>query len=207
MVSKLTFGGRADWLAARKNRVGGSECAALVGMHPYTDNVRLWLQKTWQEPPPAVDNDAVRYGAAAEEHIRVLFALDHPEYVVTHADNAMVINDRYPFAHASLDGELIDQNDRLGVLEIKTGQIGAKWRGKVPDNYYCQLLWYLAVTEYDFAVLRAYLRTPGDDTIMRDYYIDRADVEGDIAELMGAGERFWHYVQTGQRPPLILPAV
>ena len=49
------------------------------------------------------------------------------------------------------------------MLEIKTVEIlqgsqRVKWEGRIPDNYYCQVLHYLAVTEYEFAVLKAQLK-------------------------------------------------
>ena len=35
----------------------------------------------------------------------------------------MIRNEKYPWAHASLDGELTDQDSRKGILEIKTTNI------------------------------------------------------------------------------------
>ena len=49
---------------------------------------------------------------------------------------------------ASLDGELVDQDGRKGILEIKTTNIlqsmqYEKWKDRIPDNYYIQVLHYL----------------------------------------------------------------
>ena len=67
----------------------------------------------------------------------------------------MIRNEKYQWAHASLDGELTDQDGRKGILEIKTTNIlqsmqREKWRDQIPDNYYIQVLHYLLVTEYEF---------------------------------------------------------
>ena len=159
--------------------------------------------------------DYVRYGHEAEPHIRALFALDFPEYKVEYYENNMIINDRFPFAHASLDGELIDKDGRRGILEIKTTNIlqsmqKESWRDRIPDNYYIQVLWYLMVTEYDFAVLVAQLKTDYGGDIRkqtRHYFIERTDVEEDIEYLKEAGERFWKCVMDDEEPGLILPGI
>ena len=90
--------------------------------------------------------------------------------------------------HASLDGELVDNDGRLGILEIKTTNIlqsmqREKWRDRIPDNYFCQVLHYLAVTEYDFAVLKAQLKSDWGGELritIKHYLIERKDVEEDI---------------------------
>ena len=128
----------------------------------------------------------------------------------------MFFNDKFPFAHASLDGWLREKDTgRVGVLEIKTTSIlqsmqREKWNDRIPDNYYCQVLWYLMVTEFDFAVLKARLRSEWQDGIrvtVRHYMIERSEVEEDIEELRKAGEKFWKAVQKDREPNLILPAI
>ena len=127
----------------------------------------------------------------------------------------MFINDRYPWMHASLDGELVDEQGRRGILEIKTTNIlqsmqREKWNGKIPDNYYCQVLHYLAVTEYDFAVLKAQLKSEWHGELritVKHYFIERKDIEEDIRYLVEAEQRFWTCVVEGHRPDLLLPTI
>lgn len=215
MVTLKQFGSNEEWLQARK-LIGGSDASALVGMNPYKSNIDLWKEKTGRQKAPDISNDEfVRFGHEAESHLRALFALDHPQYKVDYLENNMFLNDKYPFAHASLDGWLTDQDGRKGVLEIKTTNIlqsmqREKWNDRIPDNYYCQVLWYLMVTEFDFAVLKARLRSEWQGEIrvtVRHYFIDRKEVEEDIAELRQAGEKFWKAIQEDRQPYLILPAI
>ena len=215
-VTKQIFGSREAWLQARRNHIGGSDAAACVGMSPYKDNVQLWEEKMGLVEPEDISNkDYVRYGTEAEKHIRALFTLDHPEYTVSYDEDNMFRNDRYPWMHASLDGELTDERSRRGILEIKTTEIlqssqWEKWRGRIPDNYFCQILHYLAVTEWDFVVLRAQLKSQRAGTLLietRAYIIEREDVEADIQCLVEAERCFWEHVQSGRRPNLILPAI
>lgn len=215
MMTLKQFSSNEEWLQARK-LIGGSDASALVGLNPYKTNIDLWKEKTGRQKAPDISNDEfVRFGHEAEAHLRALFALDHPQYTVEYLENNMFLNDKYPFAHASLDGWLTDQDGRKGVLEIKTTNIlqsmqREKWNDRIPDNYYCQVLWYLMVTEFDFAVLKARLRSEWQGEIrvtVRHYFIDRKEVEEDIAELRQAGEKFWKAIQEDRQPYLILPAI
>ena len=166
-------------------------------------------------PEDISDKEYVRYGTEAEKYLRGLFALDFPEYQVLYDENSMFLNPDFPWMHASLDGELMDRQGRHGILEIKTTNIlqssqRRNWEGRIPDNYYCQVLHYLAVTEYDFAVLKAQLKSEWGGELhieVRHYFIDRKEVEEDIRELLDAEQRFWDCVVTGRRPDLILPAI
>lgn len=85
-----------------------------------------------------------------------------------------------------------------------------KWRGKIPDNYFCQVLFYMAVLEADFAVLKAQLKRKYTDGLRmktNHYFIERADVEEDIKYLMSEGEKFWEAVKERKEPALILPEI
>ena len=207
---------REDWLENRKPGLGGSEIAAVIGCNPYMDNVTLWEQKTGRrEREDISDKPFVQYGTQAEMHLRGLFRLDFPEYSVEYVDHNSWTNSKYPWAKASLDGWLRDQDGRLGVLEIKTTNIlqsmqKEKWRDRIPDNYYCQCLFYMAVVEAEFCILKAQLKTEFSSTPYlqtKHYHINRSDVQADIDYLMSEGERFWGYVQRDERPPLRLPNI
>lgn len=206
---------RGEWLKAR-TRIGGSDASAIVGMNPYKSNVDLWMEKTGQtEPEDISEKPYVKYGNQAEMHLRGLFRLDFPEYSVNYVENNMFLNDRFPWAHASLDGWLEDQEGRKGILEIKTTEIlqsmqKEKWNRQIPDNYYIQVLHYLMVTEFDFAVLKAQLKTVFDGVPYlqtKHYVIDREEVAGDIEYLAEAERDFWKCVVDRKRPALLLPEI
>lgn len=212
----ITLPGRDAWLKERQGRIGGSEAAAIVGMNPWMTNVQLWERKTGRVQAEDIsDSPFIRYGSSAEMHLRELFKLDFPEYLVGYVEDNMWLNDKYPFAHASLDGWLTDTEGRRGILEIKTTNIlqsmqREKWRDRIPDNYYCQVLWYLGVTEWDFAVLKAQLRYEyaGEVRLVtRHYHIERADVEEDIAYLLQKGADFYEMIRNGTQPALVLPNI
>lgn len=217
MSVKLTIlKDREAWLEHRKEGIGGSDIASVIGKNPWKTNQELWLEKVGIKPAKDLSgNEWVQYGHDAEPLLRSLFALDFPEYKVIYTENNSYKNDKYPWALASVDGLLKDQKGRLGILEIKTSNIMQpydwdKWRGKIPDNYYCQVLFYMAVLEADFAVLKAQLRRRGTDGLRmktNHYFIERSEVEEDIKYLMSEGEKFWESVKERKEPALILPEI
>lgn len=216
MVEKHIFDSRDEWLKNRMSGIGGSEISAAVGCNPYMDNVTLWEIKTGRRKAGDIsDKPYVQYGTRAEEHLRALFALNFPQYQVLYEENNSFTNDRYPFAQASLDGWLVDNKDRTGILEIKTAEIlqsaqKEKWKDRIPQNYFCQVCFYMEVMEADFIELWAQLRKNAKDTCYfwgRNYHIERSEVQEDIDYLMQKGAEFWEYVKNDTRPPLILPEI
>ena len=212
----LELGSRDEWLQARGKRIGGSEASAVVGLNPYMSNTDLWSIKTGRrEAEDISDKPYVRYGHDAEPLLRELFKLDFPDYKVGYRDNNLFLNSRYPWAHASLDGWLQDPEGRTGILEIKTTEIlqsmqKEKWKDRIPDNYYLQVLHYMMVMEADFACLKAQLKYDYDGDIylqIRHYWIERQDVENDIRILSEKEEEFWHHMQNGTRPATLLPEI
>lgn len=211
----ITLDSREDWLNHRE-RIGGSDASAILGMNPYRTNIELWQIKTGQLITEDIsEKPYVKYGTEAEKYLRELFKLDFPEYQVMYVENNMFLNDKYNFGHASLDGWLIDQNGRRGVWECKTTNIlqsmqKEKWNHRIPDNYYVQLLHYLLITEFDFAVLKAQLKYEFNGEIYlqtKHYKIERAEVQEDIEFLESAERKFWKQVQKRKRPDLILPEI
>ena len=207
-----TFENREAWLEGRRHYLGGSDAACVVGLNPWKTNVQLWEEKTGRAKAPDIsDSPSVKYGTQAEPYLRQLFKLDFPEYEVFYEENNSFKNERYPFAAASLDGWLRDADGRLGVLEIKTSTLTgaaswAKWNDKIPDNYFCQVLFYMAVIEADFAVLTAQLKTQ-KQILTRRYFFERQEVQEDMEYLMEQARLFWQYVERDERPPLVLPQI
>ena len=217
MIKMNVLQNHAAWLEARSHYIGGSDAAAVLGLNPYKSNLELWQEKTGLVVPEDIsEKPYVKYGHAAEGYLRDLFALDFPEYEVGYTENNIWLNDAFPFAHASLDGWLADQDGRKGILEIKTTNIlqsmqKEKWDHRIPDNYYIQVLHYLMVTEFDFAVLKAQLKYEfqGGDIMLqtKHYKIERSEVQQDILYLAQKEADFWESVQAKKKPALLLPEI
>lgn len=216
MIEMKTLSSREEWLEVRSHYIGGSDASAVIGLNPYKTNLELWQEKTGIIHPEDIGNKPyVKYGHEAEPMLRALFAIDFPEYKVSYEENNIWFNDAYPFAHASLDGWLTDQDGRKGVLEIKTTNIlqsmqKEKWDHRIPDNYYVQVVHYLMVTGFDFAVLKAQLKFDfGGDILLhtKHYKIERSEVQEDIDYLVQKEADFWKCVKNNRKPALLLPEI
>lgn len=206
---------REKWLEARKKYIGGSDVACILGLNPWKTNQQLYREKKGLVMPDDLsDNELVIYGTKAEEYIRALFQLDHPELKVEYIPDNSWRNSNYPFGAASLDGWTTDENGRKGILEIKTATITStqqarKWKDDhIPDNYYCQVLFYLGVTGWDYVFLRANLKYAFPDSplhiVTKDYFIERSEVESDIELVMSKAKEFYEALKSNTEPPLIL---
>lgn len=216
MIERKILKNREEWLQARSGTVGGSDAGCFMGLNKWKSNVDLWEIMTGrQEPADLSDNELVQYGINAEPLIRGLFALDHPELRVEYYENNMIVNSDYPFGHYSADGELYEEDGRFGLLEIKTATISSamqntSWKGQIPPSYFCQLLFGMLITGAEFCYLRASLKYGFEDdrySVLRDYYIERSEVEEDIKILADEFKRFEMSVKKDERPGLKLPGI
>ena len=208
-----------EWLKARLQGIGASEASAVIGCNPYMSNVDLWRLKTGRKQAQDISSNAhVQYGHDAEGPLRELFALDYPQFEVSYGGAFdMVHNPEHPYIFATLDGRLKEKaTGRLGVYEGKTTEIlrsmqKEKWKDRIPDNYYVQVIHQLIATGWEFAVLNAQMKRVFDGDVRtetRRYFIERAEVQDDIDYLLTEEVKFWtEYVQKDLEPPLILPEI
>lgn len=200
MLERIICIDRAEWLAARNSQgIGGSEAAAAVGMSPWMTPLELWKLKIgMEEPKDLSDNAAVQQGVRMEPALRDFFAAMHPELKVDYHQFDLLYQTERPWLFATLDGELHDaESGRDGILEIKTSTPSGKagWEawanGNMPSNYYCQVLHQMLATGFDFVYLFAALYSLNGDIVLREYSIDRKDVEEDLKWLLSQETNFY----------------
>lgn len=214
-VERLSFGTREEWLAERGRGIGASESAAACGISPFMTNFDLFMEKTGKTPPPDLSgNAAVEFGKRAEDPLRQLFLAKHPEYTLEYHPYDMLYQAERPWLFATLDGELITEDGKRGILEIKTARIEKsyqweQWAERIPDYYYAQIChqFLAAGKEYEFAFVFALLTKYTGDCELRTYEFSRSDCESDMEYIQKKEAEFWTRVKTGNAPPLLLPAI
>ena len=80
MIQYKHFNDRKSWLKGREKYpgIGASEAPAIVGASGWMTSTELWEIKTGRKTPKDIsDNEFVKYGTEAEEHIRGLLLTDH----------------------------------------------------------------------------------------------------------------------------------
>lgn len=205
----ISIESREEWLQKREEirGLGGSDAAAAIGMSKRKTMVQLWQEKTGRVQPKDLSGvEYVQMGVRTEGPMRDLFAALHPEYAVRHRPYDIYRQTERDWLFATLDGELTDRaTGEKGVLEIKKFDITRKedwklWDGRVPDDYFCQVLHQLNATGYAFAWLIVLLRQQRQSTV-REYYFPREEYEDDIMDLVIRENRFMQYVRSGRVPP------
>lgn len=205
----LHFDNREAWLKGRDsvNGLGGSDAAAACGLSRHKSQMLLWSEKTGKTKPKDLSGvDYVQMGVKTEGPMRELFAALHPELEITHRPFDIYRQNERPWLFATLDGEIRDRaTGDMGVLEIKKADVMNKrdreeWDGRVPDEYFIQVLHQMLATGYSFAYLWALQRHGDGSCTLREYYFPKEDYSGDLNWLEAEEEKFMGYVRSGRVP-------
>lgn len=140
----------------RKNRIGGSDVAALFGLDPYKSYWRLWHEKAGNiEPEDLSDNEDVEFGREMESRIAWWFGKKNNLVVQPHTS----LNPE-PIKHSKINGFAgipdywISKSspmtkENTGILEVKSTGWRAydKWKNTEPPlHYQLQLQAYMGLT-------------------------------------------------------------
>ena len=148
---EILFNSRKEWKKAR--RIGGSDLATIMREGKWQTISDIYTRLVYPERAKSnnLDNNPrVQEGARAEEHIRNLFALEHPNIKVINppSENWLFVRNDNEFITVSPDGIL---DDYTGALEIKDVEIYSNkqlesWKcGDIPKQYFYQIMQYFIV--------------------------------------------------------------
>ena len=193
MINEIKYSAHEEWLDIRSKFIGGSDASAVVGMNPYASRYSLWAEKTGKVPP-FEGNITTRVGAYIEQLVADMFEEETGKKV--RKKNSTMVNDLYPFACANVDRVIVGEK---ALLEIKTTNsipLMKKLRNseEFPEQYYCQVVHYLAVTGLE----KAYLAVLINCRELKIYEMERDQAE--IDALMGAEKAFWELVEKNIPP-------
>ena len=186
---------RREWLAARRNGIGASEAAAVLGLSPWQSRYALWAEKTGLVEP--VDDPAMEerfaVGKLMEPIIAKLFTRTTGIKVWRNTRNVITRSTDHPFMFCTLDGEAHDAS----VWEAKTADAwtAAKWRDGVPEEIWIQVQHQMACRGLDAAWVAAF----------RNMSLEAFRIERDeefIRDLIEREREFWTLVET-KTPPEI----
>ena len=187
---------RDDWLAHRRNSIGGSDAGALLGLNKYKSPYALWAEKTGKVVPEDIsDKEAVRLGHDLEDYVAKRFAEATGKKV--RRENHFIFNDLYPFAHALPDRMIVGESAGLECKTTSSWEIIAQCReGKYPDQWYAQVMHYMMVT----GAKKWYLAVLCFGHGFFWFEIERSDNE--IKALAEAESLFWRHV-VNDTPPAV----
>lgn len=189
---------RADWLRARKQGIGGSEIAAVMGLSSYATAFDVYADKL--DLVQRIDNPDPRmaWGKKLERFIAEQYAAETGNAIVwldqlhQHAERSWQIGTP---DFICISGERGGDSKNVAADQAyKWGEPGTQ---DVPDDYAIQAHWLMSIFDVGHWDIAAFFG--GNDLCI---YPIKRDLEIE-AELLEAGERFWHdHVLANVPPPM-----
>lgn len=129
----------------RRNYLGGSDCAGVLGLSRWNTPLQIWAEKTGAVEPTDISQKlAIKMGDRLEDIVADLFTEATGKKVVRKNDT--IFHKEYPFLGANIDRRIVGED---ALLECKTTSAwkAKEWDGEeIPIEYIMQCNHYLAVT-------------------------------------------------------------
>lgn len=188
---------RADWLDLRRNGLGGSDVAAVLGISPWTSPYTLWRDKTGRNDHEDHSTVRLRAGAFLEPFVIAEACIADPDLIVNRAPYMLGHPDHREL-FVDVDGIAAHAQRRTrGGFEAKTTELtmAHHWSDGVPAFYETQVFHSLAVTGFDWWTVTVMIGLGRIET----YVVERD--EEVIGQLVEAERAWWQrHVVEGVEP-------
>lgn len=184
---------RDKWLEARRNGIGGSDAAAIMGANPYASPLAVYADKIGAAPDKET-SEAMRQGTDLEAYVAERFT--DATGIKLRRVNRIFQHPEYPWMLANIDRDVVGGDSGF---EAKTTNILNKHdfeNGEVPLNYMWQCQHYMAVTGAPYWYLAVLVLGKAFHV----FRIDRDDAL--IDRLIQAEREFWIEHVEKRVPPL-----
>lgn len=204
-----------EWLARRINFLTASDAGNYCGLNPYDRNgkLTLWEEKTGlRKRPDLSSREAVRFGKEAEEHIRQIFMLRHPEFTLQYDQYGLYVSDDHPYMAATLDGLLLNKENAMHEIfegktaTVRTAEALREWTsGNLPINYWCQILHQSECVKWAsgiWVVALVFLEWRPEESLFLQLHFDVRDPEfvKDRTEVVNHATEMWQMITQRRRP-------
>jgi putative phage-type endonuclease len=192
---------RAAWLTARRNGLGSSDMAAVLGISRYGNALSVYHDKTGGLPLEGDDSEPALWGRAIEDTVAREWARRNRSVV---RRVGLVANIDRPWQMCTLDRRVLecplaDDRERCAVeIKCRAAFKAGQWRAGCPDDVLAQTLWQADVCGYDH--IHVGVLIGGND--YRQFVVRVADHQQLIADLRAAGALAWQQI-TDRRPPIL----
>ncbi len=195
---------REEWLSCRRQGLGGSDAAAVLGISPFRTARDLYYDKLGISIDDPENWVALEVGSLLEDLVARIFAKKTGLNI--YRRKCMFQHPHHPWMLADLDFLIEMPDGSTAILECKTTNYNArdKWEydgsPTVPVYYEAQGRHYMAVMNLDHVYFCCLYGNSEDEVIIR--RIDR-DMDYE-AELIFLEEDFWlNNVQAKEPPPYL----
>lgn len=175
------------WLSARRGGIGGTDVAALAGVHPWGKGpMEVFLDK--MDRTEEVDSDAALLGRTLEKGVLDAYA-ERYKYKIESPGH---LQGEETWERGTPDGIAIDKAGGRRLVEVKTTDRksahlwGEPGTDDVRSDALCQVQWYLMLTGLQVADVAVFWR---DRAKIDVYHVHRDEEQ--IAALRKLARRFW----------------
>lgn len=202
--------GRAPWLAARKEGIGGSEVAALVGISEYDTSFSIFNKKTRTEPDVELTGAPIEWGHRLEDVVAQKTADEIG--LVSRFGGGLWANPEKPFLRVTPDRFATRAKSwkATALIECKTAGDDEHWEsgtihpaghgtGSAPLSYQAQCQWQMGIIGLPVAYL-------GCLVLGRERQFFTVEIHFDkdwFGELAAEAERFWTENILKDEPPMV----
>lgn len=206
--------GRAEWLQARQDGIGGSDISSILGLNHRFSALELFYQKIGFSKSSTEENEAMFWGSRNEDtvlEIAQYYDFDTGQYVDNfNTDNKlrkitkfryMVTNPDYPWIIGNIDGatNFVPKTFKMdGPAEAKTisRQTAEMWTDRIPPYHIIQINTYAIVCAPMMLTDAASIYYLEDGNKFRGYHIPV--IESIKDQILTRSEKFWNTVVKGR---------
>lgn len=184
---------KEEWLGFRRQGIGGSDAASIIGLNPYASAFTVYMDKLGLAPD-IEENEAMWLGTALEPILAERFMqetglkVERRNVIYQHPEHSHML--------ANIDRWIVGKNAGLEIKTTSVFNASDFGNGEIPPNYYCQCMHYLAVTgasEWWLAVA----------VLGKGFHVFKVERnEDEIDALISVESAFWENHVLKQVPPL-----
>lgn len=198
-------GDRNLWLHTRRQGLGSSDIAAILGISRYGNALSVYHDKTGGLPIDGDDSEPALWGRLNEETVAREWARRNRSVI---QKVGLIANTNRPWQMCTLDRRVLecplaDGREKCAVeIKCRDKMKAGQFRKGVADDVLVQTLWQADTCGYDH--IHAAVLLGGND--FRQYVIRVADHQQLVDDLRAAGERAWQQITDRQPPALAADA-
>lgn len=186
---------RAAWLERRRESIGASESAGILGVSPWSSPLSVWASKVL-DPEPDEPSEPMIWGTLLEPTILAEYSRRRGVDVAHHDQSVSIRHPRFVATRMSCTPDGIAADGGLVEAKAVNAYALGDWEDGAPLYYRVQLQHQLAVTGRDHGTLVALIG--GQKLVWHDEERSAEFIE----TLEDACARFWRdFVLPGIQPP------
>jgi putative phage-type endonuclease len=157
MRKRISFNNREEWLTARRDGIGASEVATVVGLNPWETPYQLWRRKKGIDKAKN-ETFAMKAGHYLEDAVAQFWHDETGrEIIKSSAVDFMFVDEAKPYLRVSPDrtfwlDDKVRNDDNKGILECKTTQMPVDPED-LPKHWFIQVQMNLGVANYEHGSL------------------------------------------------------